>query len=97
MEKGYMVFTVTTANGSVPIKNARVVLTANEKTKESITKSDGRSFDIEFEFTENDPPFFIGTVKITAPGYLTAVLEKVYIYKNVTTVRIVNLDKNKLT
>ncbi len=93
MEKGYMIFTVTTANGSVPIEGARIVLSVVEKKKESITKSDGRCYSFEFDYCSESKPFLEGTATITADGYQTVTLEKIIIYKNVTTVRIVNLNR----
>ena len=93
MEKGYIIFTVTTANGSVPIEGARIVLNVGEKQKESITKADGRCYSFEFDYCEEKKPFLEGTAKITAEGYQAVTLEKIIIYKNVTTVRIVNLNK----
>ena len=93
MEKGYIIFTVTTANGSVPIEGARIVLNVGEKQKESITKADGICHSFEFDYCEDKKPFLEGTAKITADGYQTVTLEKIIIYKNVTTVRIVNLNR----
>ena len=93
LKKGYIVFKVTTANGAIPIEGASVTLSANGETVFGASEKSGLTPPLGFNFKSDSIPFFSGVAKIVANGYRATELSDVKIYKNVTTVRIVNLDR----
>ncbi len=93
MEKGYMIFKVTTANGAIPLENALIELTSNQTTICNRTQKNGCSDKLGFEFPDNYRPCLRAGAKISCEGYMNSFLTDIKIYRKTTTVRIVNLDK----
>ena len=92
-EYGYIVFYVTTANGSVPLGNAEINISANKVHMHAKSNTDGHCRPIPFTFDSQSKPILLGSAVISLNGYIPLVLDRVIICKNVTTVRIVNLDR----
>ena len=90
---GYYVFIVTTANGSVPLAGARVSMKWGECEARLLSGSDGKTPPFTIEFSKADPPYTVAGVTVEKEGYRTLTLEGFMIYGNVTTVRIINLDR----
>jgi len=93
MNKGYLIFTVTTANGSIPVENALIELSFGSTSLSC--KTDIRGFSERFEiiFESDSPPCLSGSAAVSCPGFKDSFVDKIKVYRNVTVVRIVNLDR----
>ena len=92
MEKGIIVFYLTTANGSVPICGSKVKITVDGKEKEVITDQYGKTPPLDFGFSDTRP-HLDGVAEISFENFKKTVLRDIKLYRGTTTVRIVNLDR----
>ena len=90
--KGYMIFYVTTANGSVPLGEARVRIAVEGNLREAVTDKEGKTAPIEFCFFDEHPSL-MGSAEISCGNFKDMFLDDIMIYRNTTIVRIVNLDR----
>ena len=89
---GDYVFIITTANGSVPLSGANARIKWNGGEKMLISGTDGRTR-FSFEFPNDVLSFITAEIYVNAEGYYPVHVDKVMIYKNITTVRIINLNR----
>lgn len=93
MKKGSIIFKITTANGAVPLENAKIELSSSNTAVFGATSKNGFSEDLSLDFEKASSPFLSANAKIFCNGYKESFLDDIKIYEGVTTVRIVNLDR----
>ena len=89
---GDYVFIITTANGSVPLSGAHARLKWNGGEKLLVSKTDGITY-FSVKIPNDGLPFLTAEIYVNADGYYPAHVDNVMIYKNIITVRIINLDR----
>ena len=87
---GYVIFKVTTANGSIPLNDALVSICVDQKNvfKRILKCGFSEKFEVAFD---DGVSCITANAKISAPGYEDYFVDDLKIYKTVTLVRVVNL------
>ena len=94
MKEGFIIFYVTCANGSVPICGANVSIAVNGKEESALTDKSGKTPPFAFCFFD-DRPHLEGYAEISSENFEKTFLRDIKLYRGVTVVRIVNLDRKK--